>query len=64
MWEHGPRMESCEGYSECFWENAKKTEQGSYGLNFFKTWNCSWDVLFVPLPGIVDKNEFTSDCLL
>jgi hypothetical protein len=31
-------------------------------LSFFKTQNCSWNV-FVLLPGVADRNEFTSEAL-
>jgi hypothetical protein len=41
--------------------NSKKPRQKSCDLIFFKNMDLFLDYAFVPLPGIADKSEFTSD---
>lgn len=52
----------CEGNSEYLRKNSKKTRQSLMGCVFvLKTRNCSWTVLWCPLPDVVDRSEFALD---
>lgn len=54
VWSHEGRiLSTCE-----------KTRQKSYDLSFFKITVLSLDYVFMPLSGMVDRSEFTSDYLL
>lgn len=56
----GPRTESCEENSECFWENSKKTRQWVCDLSFFENTELLLDYVLMPFPGVVD-GVFISD---
>lgn len=62
--EHIPRMVPCGEISEGLWENSMKLRPESWDLIFFKNLKLFLDDALVPLPGIADWSEFTSDDLL
>lgn len=52
---YNPRMESCE-------KTLRKQE--SCDLSFFKNQELFLDYAFMPVLGVADRSEFTSDCSL
>lgn len=63
--EHSPGMESCEGNLSTFWGKKKKKKRlQSCHLSSFKPQNWSWNVLFLLLPGVEGRSEFTSAAVI
>ena len=61
MSEHGLGMELCEENSECLLEHFRTTRQDSCDLSFFRNLDLLLECVFVLLPGVEARSEFTSN---